>query len=162
VPLVVVSDASPIRALHHLGLLSLCRDLYGSVIVPEAVRQELRHPTSTCQPLEIEGHAGFEVRAPRSNSVDLGVPSDLDAGEIEAITLAIELKADLILMDERKGTEAARRLGLATIGVFGVLLEAKRRSLIDRVLPCVDRLVVELRFFASPALRRRLAQLAGE
>jgi predicted nucleic acid-binding protein len=90
------------------------------------------------------------------------VPSDLDAGETEAITLAIELHADLHLMDERRGTEVARRLGLATIGVFGVLLEAKRKALIDRVLPYVDRLVIDLRFFTSSALRERLAQLAGE
>ena len=161
-PVVVVSDSSPIRALCHLGLLSLCRDLYGSVIVPEAVRQELRQPTMTCSALEITDYSGFEVRTPRSKPVDLGVPSDLDPGETEAITLAIELHADLVLMDERKGTEVAWRLGLATIGVFGVLLEAKRKALIDRVLPCVDRLVAEMRFFASPALRRRLAQLAGE
>lgn len=161
-PVVVVSDTSPIRALHHLGLLHLCRDLYQSVIVPEAVRQELRRPTATCLPLEITEHAGFEVRTPRSTPADLGVPSDLDAGETEAITLAIELPADLVLMDERKGTEAARRLGLVTIGIFGVLLEAKRKALIDRVSPYVDRLVGELRFFASPDLRLRLAQLAGE
>ena len=70
--------------------------------------------------------------------------------------------ADLLLMDERKGTEAARSLGLATVAVFGVLLEAKRRGLIDRVLARVDRLIAELRFFASPALRRRLAILADE
>jgi predicted nucleic acid-binding protein len=63
-------------------------------------------------------------------------------------------------MDERKGTDAARHLGLTTIGVLGVLLEAKRKSLIDQVLPCVDRRVAELRFFVSPALRRRLAQLS--
>src|SRR2546430_1607578 len=56
-------------------------------------------------------YAGFEVRVPRSTPGDLGVPADLDAGETEAITLAIELHADLVLMDERKGTEAARQLG---------------------------------------------------
>jgi predicted nucleic acid-binding protein len=162
VPVVVVSDSSPIRALHHLGLLSICRTLYGTVVVPEAVRGELRHPTATCPSLEITDHAGFEVRIPRSKPADLGVPFDLDPGETEAIVLALEMHADLVLMDERKGTEAARRLGLATIGVFGVLLEAKRGGLIDRVLPCVDRLVLELRFFVSPALRLRLAQLASE
>ena len=136
--------------------------LYGSVIIPEAVRQELRRATGTCPALEIAGLPGFEVRAPRVNPIDVGVPSDLDAGETEAIALAIELRADLLLMDERKGTESARRLGLTTIGVLGVLLEAKRRSLVDRVLPCFDRLVAEMRFFASPALRRHLARLADE
>ncbi len=161
-PIVVVSDTSPVRALHHLGLLSICHSLYGSVIVPEAVRQELRRPTSTCAALEIADVAGFEVRSPRANPSDLGVPPDLDAGETQAIALAIELHADLVLMDERKGTEAARRMGLATIGVFGVLLEAKRKGLIEHLLPCVDRLIAELRFHVSPGLRKRIAELAGE
>jgi predicted nucleic acid-binding protein len=162
VAIIVVSDSSPIRALHHLGLLSLCRDLYTSLVIPEAVRQELRQATTTCPALDIAEYSEFEVRKPRSNPAALRVPSDLDPDETEAIALAIELHADLVLIDERKGTEAARRLGLATIGVFGVLLEAKRRGLIDRVLPSVDRLVSDLRFFTSPALRERLAQLAGE
>ena len=160
--IVVVTNSSPIRALNHLGLLSLCRDLYDSVIVPEAVENELRSPTATCPEIEINEHPGFEVRTPQSNPAELGVPSDLDPGETQAITLAIELQADLLLMDERKGTAAARQLGLNTIGVFGILLEAKHRALIDRVLPYVDRLVSELRFFASPALRQRIAGLAGE
>ena len=158
----MVSDCSPIRALHHLGLLWLCSQLYGLVVIPEAVERELRQATSTCPAVDISGSRGFEVRAVHASPGGLGVPTDLDAGETEAITLAIELHADLVLMDERKGTEAARHLGLVTIGVFGVLLEAKRRGLIEQVLPRVDRLVTELRFFASPALRQRLAELAGE
>ena len=139
--IVVVSDASPIRALDHLGLLTLCRDLYGSVVVPEAVQQELRQATTTCRALEITDYAWFEVRKPLSSPHDLGVPTDLDAGEIDAIGLALELNADLVLIDERKATDVARNLGLTTIGVLGVLLEAKRGSLVDYVMPCVDRLI---------------------
>lgn len=119
-PVVVVSDSSPIRALHHLGLLSLCRSLYGSVIIPEAVRQELRRATGTCPALEIAGLPGLEVRAPRVDPVDVGVPSDLDAGETEAIALAIELRADLLLMDERKGTES-RAPDIARAGIVRFL-----------------------------------------
>lgn len=160
--IVVVTDCSPIRALHHLALLSLCRDLYGSVIVPEAVRRELQKPTTRCSTIEITDFPGFEVRAPHSKPNDFGVPSDLDVGETEAITLAAELHADLLLMDERKGTRAARRMGLATIGVIGMLLEAKRKSLVDRVTPLVDRLAKDLKFYVAPSLRQRIAQLAGE
>lgn len=88
---VVVSDASPIRALHHLGLLHLCSTLYGRVIVPEAVRQELLRPTATCPALDVGDFTGFDVRSARSKPDALGVPADLDAGETEAITLALEL-----------------------------------------------------------------------
>ena len=159
---IVISDSSPIRALHHLGLLSLCSSLYGVVIVPEAVRQELRQPTLTCPSIQISDYSGFEVRTPRLDPAIAGVPVDLDPGETQAIALAIELRADLILMDERRATDTARNMGLTTIGVLGVLLEAKRRALVDRVLPLVDRLVTELRFFVSSSLRERIARLAGE
>jgi predicted nucleic acid-binding protein len=160
--MIVVSDASPLRALFHLQLLSICKELYGTILVPETVRQELNQPTTVCPAFEITAHPGFEARTPRSHPADHGVPSDLDAGETQAITLALELRADLVLMDERKGTAAARHLGLATVGVIGVLLEAKRKNLIQNVMPCVNRLVDELKFFVSPALRQKLAVLANE
>jgi len=104
----------------------------------------------------------FVVRTARQKPEELGVPSDLDSGESEALALAIELQADLLLIDERKGNDAAKRVGLATIGVFGVLLEAKKRSLIANVLPLVDRLVKDLKFYTSPSVRQRLADLANE
>ena len=161
-PLIIVSDASPIRALDHVGLLSLCGDLYGTVIVPEAVRLELLRPTLTCAAIDIRNQSGFKVQIPSATPTALGVPADLDPGESEAIALAIELRADLVLMDERKATQAARQMGLATIGVIGILLEAKQRGLVGGVMPVVDQLVTELNFFVSPALRLRVAQLAGE
>jgi predicted nucleic acid-binding protein len=162
VALIVISDSSPIRALDHLGLLELAPKLYGEVIIPEAVQKELRSATSVCRAIEITDCPGFIIRSPNADPAALGVPLDLDAGETDAIALAIELRADLLLVDERKATAAARQLGLTTIGVFGLLLDAKRQGLVEALLPLVDRLVRDLRFFTSPALRQRLAELAGE
>ena len=160
--MIVISDSSPIRALHHLGLLSLCHELYGTVIIPHTVQQELRNPTTTCPAIEITDYPHFEIRSTQAHPPSLGIPSDLDAGETEAIALAIELRADLLLMDERKGANSARHLGLPTIGVFGLLLEAKRQNRITQIMPLVDRLVSDLKFFVSVAVRQKVAQLAGE
>jgi len=162
VSLIVISDSSPIRALHHLGLLSLCHELYGTVIIPRAVEEELRKSTTTCPAIEITDYPHFKIHAAQTDPLSLGIPSDLDAGETEAIALAIELHADLLLMDERKGTDSARHLGLSTIGILGVLLEAKRQNRITQIMPLVDRLVSDLNFFVSVALRQKIAQLAGE
>jgi hypothetical protein len=135
VQLIVVSDASPIRALNHLSLLGLFHELYGSVLVPATVQAELLRPTKTCPAIDITGLPGIEIRRPVSAPAALGIPLDLDPGETEAIALAIELHANLLLMDERKGTEAARKLGLTTIGVLGMLLDAKHRGLIPAYYP---------------------------
>jgi len=65
---------------------------------------------------------------------------DLDAGEAEAIALALEVKADLLLMDERLGRETARFLGLRYIGLIGVLIEAKHRGRIKAIKSYLDEL----------------------
>jgi len=60
---------------------------------------------------------------------------DLDRGEAESIALALELDAELTLLDEKEGRHAAQRLGLRVIGVAGVLLEAKANGAVDKVRP---------------------------
>jgi uncharacterized protein len=162
VAIVVVSDTSPIRALNHLSLLAAFRDLYGTITVPTAVADELRRPTSTCPAIEVTNFPFLNVRTPQLDATKAGIARDLDAGETQAILLGIEMRADLILADERKATREARRLGLNTIGVIGVLLDAKRTRLIQNVLPLTDQLTRELHFFISAKLRREIAQLAGE
>jgi hypothetical protein len=141
--------------------MGLCQSMYGQVIVPAIVAQELRRPTLTCPAIEITDFPGFSVHAPESKQ-PLNIPNDLDAGETQALWLAMEMHADLILIDERRGTAAALKLGLVAVGVLGMLLEAKREGLIGPVLPLVDRLIAEQHFFVSPKLRQHIRQLAGE
>ncbi len=77
---------------------------------------------------------------------------DLDGGEAETIALALELKADLVLLDEKEGRHAARRLGLNVIGVVGILLLAHERKEIDQVKSYLDALRQTAGFYLSDAL----------
>lgn len=86
----------------------------------------------------------------------------LDPGEAEAIALALERRADLILLDERRATRAARQLGLKTLGLLGVLLLAKRKGIIDRVRPLLDRLDTTTGFWIAPDLRLQVCRAADE
>jgi predicted nucleic acid-binding protein len=86
----------------------------------------------------------------------------LDAGEANAIALALELQADDLLIDERLGRQEAVRLGLSIIGILGILLVAKKRSLIPQVQPVMDALINQAGFHVSPQLYQRVLDLAQE
>jgi uncharacterized protein len=86
----------------------------------------------------------------------------LDHGEAEAIALALELQADLLLMDERLGRIEAARFGLRFIGTLGVLIEAKARGHLQEIKPVLDELRTNAGFRMSEALRARVLQEAGE
>ena len=88
--------------------------------------------------------------------------ADLDPGEAEAIILAMELNAELLLMDERPGRTIALHYGINVSGVLGLLLEAKRKGLISAVKPVMDRLINEVEFRVSSQLYTVILQSAGE
>lgn len=87
---------------------------------------------------------------------------DIDLGEAEAIILALELKADLLLMDERRGRALAANYGLSVTGLLGVLLQAKRNGFIPVVKPVMDQLIEEVDFWVSSQLYATVLQTADE
>jgi len=95
---VVVSDTSPLRALHHLGHLDWLRELFGQVFLPSAVAAELRRPPVTYASIDVSMWPHLHVRAPRNAARVAELQVVLDPGEAEAIALAEELRADAILI----------------------------------------------------------------
>ena len=87
---------------------------------------------------------------------------DLHQGEAEAIALALEMKTDRLLIDERDGRMAARQLGLPVTGVLGVLLRGKKTGRIPRVKPELDALRTKAHFFIAPELEAAILADAGE
>ena len=88
--------------------------------------------------------------------------TQLDPGEAEAIALATERSPDYLLIDEAKGRQIARGAGLPVIGILGVLLLAKERSLIPAIQPLMDDLQRKARFFIRATLYDELLRLANE
>lgn len=111
--MIVIADTSPIRYLALLGHADLLPKLYGVVIVPTAVLAEMRAIGS---PVVVKEFCDdipdwLEVK-PLSKPVSRDLLAVLDLGESEAIQLAMEINADLMLIDERRGRNVAASLGL--------------------------------------------------
>lgn len=87
---------------------------------------------------------------------------NIDIGEAEAILLALELKANLILMDERRGRALATTYGLNMLGLLGVLLQAKQNILISSVKILMDQLIETADFRVSQQLYSMVLKAAGE
>ncbi len=128
--------------------------LYAQVVVPPGVLQELSHPDTpdAVRSWLRNPPAWLEVKAPSSLPDEaLGL---LDPGERQAIQLAEEQHADLLLIDERKGNEEAKRRGLTTTGTVGVLLTAGELGLVDSK-EALRRLITETTFRVTPELRAK-------
>jgi len=127
--MIVASDASPINYLVLIGAEHVLQLLFGEIVIPPAVERELTHrntpavvKTWMAQPPQ-----WLRVQAPSTVRADL----DLDAGEVEAISLSLELHAEALLIDDRKGSLAATRQGLNTVGTITVLEFAARKGLLS-------------------------------
>jgi predicted nucleic acid-binding protein len=163
VSIVVVSNASPLINLARIGKLDLLRQLYEELSVPEAVWQEIV-VKGAGQPgaEEVKTATWIKRRAVTNTQLARALQQELDTGEAEAIALALEMEAKLLLMDEHVGRETARHLGLHCIGLIGVLIEAKRKGLISTVKPHLDALRDVAGFRVSDPLYQRVLQDEGE
>ncbi len=155
----VVSDNSPLVFLWRLNLLSLLRDLYTEVLIPRAVEEEFLKKFSTARRETLDNSPWIVV-------VDLQDPEKiaeypLDKGEAAALVLADEKKARLVLLDEAEGRKVAKARGFIITGVLGILLEAKKKRLIDMVEPNIIALEASGKRI-SKSLRYKVLKEAGE
>ena len=117
--MLVVSDTSPVTALLQIGQAGLLPMLFDRVLIPTAVKEELLrfHPSLPDY---------FAVQAIQDRQTARALSRDLDLGEAEAIVLAEESDAEILLMDEKHGRAVAESRGLRVVGLLGVLLMAKK------------------------------------
>jgi predicted nucleic acid-binding protein len=126
----VVADTSPIFYLLSIGHIGLLPRLFGRV-VPDAVHRELCHHRAPQLVRDwVAGLPGW-AEVTQVDAIDDAELQSLGAGERAAITLALSIAADLILIDERKGTAAALGKGFDVTGTLGVLRLAGRLGLVD-------------------------------
>ena len=161
--MIVVSDSSPIISLSMIGQLHLLQQLYSEIVLPQAVYQEVveegRHRPGFSEVLDADWISTKDVSNENLSKV---LAMNLGKGEAEAIALATDLEAELLLIDERKGRKIASKLGIDVVGVLGVLVEAKHKGLVDELRPLLDELLHEAGFRMGSALYHKVLETVGE
>lgn len=163
--MIVISDTSPITNLIKIGRLNILHDLFGKVVVPEEVNRELLNWKKLGADISTYQNAPWiELAKVKVTEYQLRahLSINLDDGEADAIALAFALKADFLLIDERRGRKIARSMGIKAVGLIGVLLEAKNNGVIEEVLPILESLRTKAGFWISEDLFNQVKLRARE
>ncbi|QSV53724.1 MAG: DUF3368 domain-containing protein [Dolichospermum sp. UKL201] len=139
--MIIVSDTTPISELAKVDHLDLLPKLFGKVVIPQGVFDELQvgeHPAAKL----VQDLSWLEVVTVNNQQLvrELQQSFKLDLGESEAIALAEEIRASQLLIDERAARKVAMARKLPLIGTVGILLLAKRRGLLDSVKDVLDEM----------------------
>ena len=145
----VVVDTSVLIALSSVGKLDLLRKLFTLVLVPRAVAEEYGEPLPRW----------IRVLDVNNKQLVRALLEYLHRGEAEAITLAIEVNADIVILDDKKARSIARRLDLKIIGTVGILILAKKQKLIDDIETEINRLL-QTSFYLSQDVITKVLETA--
>lgn len=121
----IVSNSSCLRVLDKLGKLEILERLYTGITIPKAVKDEVFKDKTVPSWIEV-----VKIKQPIAPRI---LEKNLGHGESEAIGLSLELNADLLIVDDLAARRVAGELGIKITGVIGLLLEAKKKGLIENL-----------------------------
>lgn len=133
--MIVISDTTPLISLIKINHLELIEELFGEIQIPDSVYRELvSNDRFKAEAEEIRKYSNIKrVKVTNEKSVRLlQRATGLDIGESEAIILSDQIKADLLLMDEVKGRQVARNMGISIMGTIGILMQAFDSKLLNK------------------------------
>ena len=161
--MIVVSNTSPLTNLAAINQFDLLRILYSRIHIAEGVWRELNAMGKPWPGSHEVASSEWVCRHTVRNQFLLrALRRDIDRGEAESIVLALELGANMILLDEKEGRNVAQRMDLKPVGVIGVLLEAQKKGVLRCVRPHLDSLRQIAGFRIAEPLYIHALNLAGE
>lgn len=141
---IVVSNTTPIISLMKIKGINILREIFGEIIISKGVYDELTAKVFLEEEINMINNCDFIKIQEVKNEFAVKLIQkqlNLDLGESEAIVLTNEMKASILIMDERKGRKIAKTMGLNITGTLGVILQAKNKGIISEVKPLLDKLI---------------------
>lgn len=144
----IVSNTTPLINFCTSGRLDILEKLFTEISIPLAVKVELEEKKDLFPNIESIFRSGFiSIREIENKNTFKSLSIDLDNGEAEAITLAIENNAELLLLDEIAGRNQAEYHGLLFTGTIGCLILAKKQGIIKEIKQLLDEMKTKSRFW---------------
>lgn len=155
----VVSNTTPVISLASAGQIFLLNNMFGEIIIPEAVYHEIKAKKSYGYH-EVEADF-IKVQSIRNTHYKEVLLNHLDAGEAETIILASEVNADIVIIDDTIGYQTAKNEGLHVIRTLSILLLAKKKGMIPEIKTILDDLILKGRWYSKKTYEMVLSR-AGE
>lgn len=159
----VVLNTTPLIVLCNIGHLGLLRELYGEVIIPDAVFKEISAKDDLVSRQVKKNLGWIHVKEEtQSRQEDRAMyRAKLHDGEVEVMLLAQDVQADLVVLDDNAAKRTALYLGLNVTGTLGVLLKAKEKGLIEKVAPLAAKMMAN-GFYLDDDVLTLVLKNAGE
>ena len=160
----VVADSGPLIGLARIGRLNLLRKLFGTAAIPPQVFQELKLSSDrpgTKAILKAIDSGWIKLEKIKNPDKSRRLPLLVDAGEADAILLALEQNARMLIIDDKRGRKTAKNLKLPILGIGGVLIAAKRAGHLKEVTSVLNDLT-KAGYHISLSLSKRIIELAGD
>jgi predicted nucleic acid-binding protein len=156
----VISNTTPIITLLTISKLDLLQKIYGQIIIPKGVFDEIEQGKDKIFYTNLSKIDWIKI-IPIKDIEPLKYLHELDKGEAEVIVLANELNADLVIIDERLGREFAEYFNIKVTGTIGVLLKAKELGLIKMIKPILNQML-ESGIWLNKTLIDKVLEIAVE
>ena len=157
----VIINSTPLIALTKANHIELLHDLYGDVYIPEAVFREVSAKNDTVKHT-IETCDWIHTESMKDSGTKRMYEAKLHDGEVEVMILAQEHAGEhLVVIDDYAARKTAQFLNLNLPGTMGILIKAKEKGLIAKVMPVVEDLESHKIFF-SQALKEQIRRIAKE
>ena len=157
----VIVNTSPLQYLFQLELLHLLPELYGKIIVPKAVAQELEQGRAWGVFLPVVEELSWVTISEPKYPTLLPLASGFGKGELQVLTLAKEIPDSLVVLDDGRARRYACLLNINVVGTLGILIKAKQLGKLEAIHPILEKLEM-LHFRLHPRTRQAVLRLAGE
>ena len=157
----VIVNSTPLIILGNIDKLNILKELYGEIIIPRAVFEEVTSKNDAANFKLTQNQDWIKILEVQDKGNRKMYQAKLHAGEVEVMMLANEISGDLLIIDDNAAKKTAKFLEYTVTGTLGVLLKAKSEKIIDKIKPLLDEML-NRGFYISPKILELTLKTAQE